>query len=240
MGRGIVSGRVALLLRSTEIPPHRPNDLLPLPPRDRFRFHVDLPATWQRHVSLGAPAHLASMSEFRPGTLKGRGATVREARRDTFQGEFSDIGILDKGLGGRGAARGTISREVAARREGLIPGETSRRGARDNSQAGGRGAARGSISREGGRGAARGTVWRESFPISEFRPRDYFEGGTVSRDYFRYRNLDKGLGGRGAARGTISRREVAARREGLFRGREVAARREGLFPGGGSRRVARD
>ena len=27
MGRGIVSGRVALLLRSTEIPPHRPNDL---------------------------------------------------------------------------------------------------------------------------------------------------------------------------------------------------------------------
>lgn len=30
MGRGIVSGRVALLLRSTEIRPHRPNDLLPL------------------------------------------------------------------------------------------------------------------------------------------------------------------------------------------------------------------
>jgi len=29
MGRGIVSGRVALLLRSTEIRPHRPNDLLP-------------------------------------------------------------------------------------------------------------------------------------------------------------------------------------------------------------------
>ena len=27
MGRGIVSGRVALLLRSTEIRPHRPNDL---------------------------------------------------------------------------------------------------------------------------------------------------------------------------------------------------------------------
>src|SRR3954452_4934473 len=29
MGRGIVSGRVALLLRSTEIRSHRPNDLLP-------------------------------------------------------------------------------------------------------------------------------------------------------------------------------------------------------------------
>ena len=29
MGRGIVSGRVALLLRSTEIRPHRPNDWLP-------------------------------------------------------------------------------------------------------------------------------------------------------------------------------------------------------------------
>jgi len=30
MGRGILSGRVPLLLRSTEIWPHRPNDLLPL------------------------------------------------------------------------------------------------------------------------------------------------------------------------------------------------------------------
>ncbi len=52
MGRGIVSGRVALLLRSTEIPPHRPKDfpfldypsLLPppfatpgnIPPRQKF------------------------------------------------------------------------------------------------------------------------------------------------------------------------------------------------------------
>lgn len=37
MGRGIVSGRVALLLRSTEIRPHRPNDLLPffLPHKSR-------------------------------------------------------------------------------------------------------------------------------------------------------------------------------------------------------------
>ena len=32
MGRGIVSGRVALLLRSTEIRPHRPKDLLPPSP----------------------------------------------------------------------------------------------------------------------------------------------------------------------------------------------------------------
>lgn len=37
MGRGIVSGRVALLLRSTEIRPHRPNDLLPPLPLPRFR-----------------------------------------------------------------------------------------------------------------------------------------------------------------------------------------------------------
>jgi hypothetical protein len=37
MGRGIVSGRVALLLRSTEIPPHRPNDLLPLFPAPNSR-----------------------------------------------------------------------------------------------------------------------------------------------------------------------------------------------------------
>src|ERR1700732_3123354 len=35
MGRGIVSGRVALLLRSTEIPPHRPKDF-PTPPHPRI------------------------------------------------------------------------------------------------------------------------------------------------------------------------------------------------------------
>src|ERR1700732_4077977 len=35
MGRGIVSGRVALLLRSTEIPPHRPKDF-PTPPHSRI------------------------------------------------------------------------------------------------------------------------------------------------------------------------------------------------------------
>jgi hypothetical protein len=38
MGRGIVSGRVALLLRSTEIRPHRPNDLSPTPPKHFPKF----------------------------------------------------------------------------------------------------------------------------------------------------------------------------------------------------------
>ena len=48
MGRGIVSGRVALLLRSTEIPPHRPNDLLPLfpAPNSRVTLLPPLFGTW--------------------------------------------------------------------------------------------------------------------------------------------------------------------------------------------------
>src|SRR3954462_14688819 len=46
MGRGIVSGRVALLLRSTEIRPHRPNDLLPffLPHKSRVNQGTSLPS----------------------------------------------------------------------------------------------------------------------------------------------------------------------------------------------------
>ncbi len=47
MGRGIVSGRVALLLRSTEIPPHRPNDLLPpFPLHTPGSSHSTWPNTW--------------------------------------------------------------------------------------------------------------------------------------------------------------------------------------------------
>jgi hypothetical protein len=49
MGRGIVSGRVALLLRSTEIPPHRPNDLLPLFPAPNSRV------TFLPSLSLATP-----------------------------------------------------------------------------------------------------------------------------------------------------------------------------------------
>src|SRR6478672_13248139 len=59
MGRGIVSGRVALLLRSTEIRPHRPNDLLPpsnsqtpgcYPPYCTWCFH-----TWPKKIPFLEP-----------------------------------------------------------------------------------------------------------------------------------------------------------------------------------------
>src|ERR1700734_363894 len=56
MGRGIVSGRVALLLRSTEIPPHRPNDLLPPFPLHTPGSRITVPSTWPNfHTSLHAP-----------------------------------------------------------------------------------------------------------------------------------------------------------------------------------------
>ena len=59
MGRGIVSGRVALLLRSTEIRPHRPNDLLPLTRRESRvvctqALHPS-PNTWPEDKSAAEP-----------------------------------------------------------------------------------------------------------------------------------------------------------------------------------------
>lgn len=59
MGRGIVSGRVALLLRSTEIRPHRPNDLLPLK-RDESRVspktrEESAPTLGKNHGALTSP-----------------------------------------------------------------------------------------------------------------------------------------------------------------------------------------
>jgi hypothetical protein len=60
MGRGIVSGRVALLLRSTEIRPHRPNDLLP------FFFFSDSPAPGSTKAPLFLPSfqHLEKISKI--------------------------------------------------------------------------------------------------------------------------------------------------------------------------------
>ena len=66
MGRGIVSGRVALLLRSTEIRPHRPNDLS-RPPGGGSRV---------REGRGGGGKHLAKM---RPRGTSGKGG--REASR---------------------------------------------------------------------------------------------------------------------------------------------------------------
>lgn len=72
MGRGIVSGRVALLLRSTEIRPHRPKDLLPLPsptPPSRVTHDLaSLPPTLARFPPLQGDLVLSSIIEPAVGT----------------------------------------------------------------------------------------------------------------------------------------------------------------------------
>lgn len=77
MGRGIVSGRVALLLRSTEIPPHRPKDfpfypqLLPTPfcvPREYSPRQKFLPCGRQRARG--------------PGSESKEGKTTKERKRE--------------------------------------------------------------------------------------------------------------------------------------------------------------
>lgn len=66
MGRGIVSGRVALLLRSTEIRPHRPNDLLPLPTPTFQGHQPQLPSP----PTLGTPSCLPSTPRRAQSTWK--------------------------------------------------------------------------------------------------------------------------------------------------------------------------
>lgn len=87
MGRGIVSGRVALLLRSTEIRPHRPNDLLPpsnsQTPGSLSPIHTWSSHTWcfpKRHFllldlhsgvqSTPAPQHLARRGDHAAGLTR--------------------------------------------------------------------------------------------------------------------------------------------------------------------------
>jgi hypothetical protein len=66
MGRGIVSGRVALLLRSTEIRPHRPKDLLPpSPPENPGSPTLYLPIL----KSTKSERSLLSGQTHTPGTL---------------------------------------------------------------------------------------------------------------------------------------------------------------------------
>jgi hypothetical protein len=76
MGRGIVSGRVALLLRSTEIRPHRPNDLLP-PSNSQtlgwLPFHTP-------HSTLGKKTELECASGL--GVAASRSTLGQNANRD--------------------------------------------------------------------------------------------------------------------------------------------------------------
>ena len=133
MGRGIVSGRVALLLRSTEIRPHRPNDLLPpflphtpgcplsLPPFGTWSF-----CTWPNYsptptlrgatsTTLGAllTLHLDSRDPTVGTPSPSRGGT-RDSRRDS-------LSLLWPGLG-------TRSGTPCSRRDSLsLPRRDSRR-----------------------------------------------------------------------------------------------------------------
>lgn len=80
MGRGIVSGRVALLLRSTEIRPHRPNDLLPL---QRSTFQGSLltsPFSLQHLCSLACTALNSKARSYRDRQGEGQ-FRRRESRK---------------------------------------------------------------------------------------------------------------------------------------------------------------
>ena len=65
MGRGIVSGRVALLLRSTEIRPHRPNDLLPPSNSQTPGSNPSIPTVY----TLCSHTWCFSKNIYTPGTL---------------------------------------------------------------------------------------------------------------------------------------------------------------------------
>ena len=86
MGRGIVSGRVALLPRSTEIRPHRPNDLLPPSTRQVQGEPVDRRQTLGKNRGPKPPRAVTHLEWARvgaePRTWSGarRDATRREAQ----------------------------------------------------------------------------------------------------------------------------------------------------------------
>lgn len=72
MGRGIVSGRVALLLRSTEIPPHRPKDF----PTKLIDPQIRSKSTHRYHlISFSLPEKFR-----RPAGGRGAGSRVRGRR----------------------------------------------------------------------------------------------------------------------------------------------------------------
>src|SRR6202011_5352072 len=81
MGRGIVSGRVALLLRSTEIPPHRPKDF-PTPPHPTpLPNPLALPSL-QKQSTLAPREYSPPQKNLGPaGGKKGRGVQGKSRRR---------------------------------------------------------------------------------------------------------------------------------------------------------------
>ena len=90
MGRGIVSGRVALLLRSTEIQPHRPNDLLPPSTRQVQGEPVDRRQTLGKNRGPKPPRAVTHLEWARvgaePRTWSGRASGLSHASRGPTPG----------------------------------------------------------------------------------------------------------------------------------------------------------
>src|ERR1700724_2629108 len=114
MGRGIVSGRVALLLRSTEIPPHRPKDFPTklidpqIPSKSTHRYHL---------ISFLSPKNFAAL---RAEGARGPGSEEEEGKKERG-GNSPTLGLqkfyfppkipaLRKGAGG--PRRGPKTREL--------------------------------------------------------------------------------------------------------------------------------
>ena len=72
MGRGIVSGRVALLLRSTEIPPHRPKDF----PTKLIDPQIRSKSTHRYHFIFFSPRKISP-----PCGRKGRGVQGQRKKK---------------------------------------------------------------------------------------------------------------------------------------------------------------
>src|SRR5579875_33467 len=143
MGRGIVSGRVALLLRSTEIRPHRPKDLLPpSPPENPGSLTLYLPIQKSTKSERSQRDKLTPPGlSFGTGNNNRDSANNRDLKKNRDSEENRDS-LRESGLGAgqRDSERDTGSREsqrdaglAAGHREsGVAAGVGSRSGSRDS------------------------------------------------------------------------------------------------------------
>src|SRR5579875_742596 len=158
MGRGIVSGRVALLLRSTEIRPHRPKDLLPpSPPENPGSLTLYLPIQKSTKSERSQRDKLTPPGlSFGTGNNNRDSANNRDLKKNRDSEENRDS-LRESGLGAgqRDAERDTGSRE-SQRDSGTHSG--SRESQRDSGLAAGHresGVAAGVGSRSGSRDSQR-------------------------------------------------------------------------------------
>src|SRR5579875_2675667 len=115
MGRGIVSGRVALLLRSTEIRPHRPKDLLPpSPPENPGSLTLYLPIQKSTKSERSQRDKLTPPGlSFGTGNNNRDSANNRDLKKNRDSEENRDS-LRESGLGAgqRDSERDTGSREA--------------------------------------------------------------------------------------------------------------------------------